>query len=477
MQSLFVNRPGAGRWGLFLALSILLPLIGSAQHSEQDIPSDDSLRGASHLYEMMKRGEVEGRFRQYNMLTINDGAPSDYHAVAFGGVLGFTSQRWHGTRFKLAGGYTFDLATSDLTQLDPVTGLPNRYEIGLYDVNDPRHTNDLAYLHEFQLDWVSRSGRTNVVFGKQELNTPFLNPQDGRMHPTLFEGLWARHRSKHGTTLEGGWLYRVAPRGASEWYTVSESMDVYPVGRNVYGEAAKHGEVLESAGIFALSAKQSLGKKLSVTVWDVYTENIFNSALLQLNAGDLEDRWSISAMAIRQDPTATGEHATDSLAYMPEGQSSWAFSGRLRNVLGKFRWQLNYTRITADGRYLMPREWGRDPFFTFLPRERNEGMGDVHAGSLNLIWNDKKSGWRIQLDGGTYLMPAITDTRLNKYTMPSYAQFDVNAQYRFKGGWQGLAMQLLVLGKVPIERASLTERQSFNKVDMVHADLIINYVF
>jgi hypothetical protein len=53
----------------------------------------------------------------------------------------------------------------------------------------------------------------------------------------------------------------------------------------------------------------------------------------------------------------------------------------------------------------------------------------------------------------------------------------VNAQYRFKGGWQGLAMQLLILGKVPIESASLTERQSFNKVDMVHADLIINYVF
>ena len=198
--------------------SLLLPLIGSAQHSEQDIPSHDSLRGDSHLYEMMKRGEVEGRFRQYNMLTINDGAPSDYHAVAFGGVLGFTSQRWHGTRFKLTGGYTFDLATSDLTQLDPVTGLPNRYEIGLYDVNDPRRTNDLAYLHEFQLDHLSRNGRTNVVFGKQELNTPFLNPQDGRMHPTLFEGLWVRHRSRQGTTWEGGWLYRVAPRGSSEWY-------------------------------------------------------------------------------------------------------------------------------------------------------------------------------------------------------------------------------------------------------------------
>lgn len=458
-------------------LAILLPMIGMAQHSEQDIPSDDSLRGASHLYEVMKRGDVEGRFRQYNMLTINSGAPSDYHAIAFGGVLGFASQRWHGIRFKLTGGYTFDLVTSDLTLPDPVTGLPNRYEIGLYDVNDPRRTNDLAYLHEFQLDWRSQHGRTNVVFGKQELNTPFLNPQDGRMHPTLFEGLWTRHRTGHGTALEGGWLYRAAPRGASEWYTISESMDIYPVGQNVYGESARHGEVLESAGILALSIKQPLARAFEITVWDVYTENIFNSALLQLSAGKPEEPWSIAGMAIRQDPTASGEHASDSLAYMPAGQSSWAFSGRLRNVLGRFRWQLNYTRITSDGRYLMPREWGRDPFFTFLPRERNEGMGDVHAASLNLIWNDKKSGWRIQLDGGAYLMPGIADTRLNKYAMPSYAQFDVNAQYRLKGGWQGLAMQLLVVGKVPIENTALNDRQSFNKVDMLHADLIFNYVF
>ena len=477
MHALFRNRPAAGRYGLAFVLIVLFPLIGNAQHSEQDIPSDDSLRGASHLNELMKRGEVEGRFRQYTMLTINDGAPSDHHAIAFGGVLGFTSQRWRGIRFKLSGGYTFDLATSDLTQPDPVTGLPNRYEIGLYDIADPRRTNDVAYLQEFQLDRMSASGRTNVVFGKQVLNTPFLNPQDGRMHPTLFEGLWTRHRTKRGTALEGGWLYRIAARGTSEWSTVSESMDIYPVGRNIYGGTAIHGDVIQSAGIFAGSVKQALGRNITVTVWDVYTENIFNSALIQLNAGKAEDRWSLSAMAIRQDPTASGRQAMDSVAYMPEGQSSWAFSGRLRNVLGKFRWQLNYTRITADGRYLMPREWGRDPFFTFLPRERNEGMGDVHAGSLNLIWNDRKTGWRIQVDGGAYMMPALNDTRLNKYAMPSYAQFGVNTQYRFKGGWQGLAMQFLVLGKVPIENVSLTDRQSFNKVDMLHADLIINYVF
>ncbi len=476
MQYAVMNRSHSGRWGLAFVLSVLLPFLASAQHSEQDIPSNDSLRGSSHLYDIMKRGELDGRFRLYNMMTINDGGPADYHAVAFGGTLGFTSQRWHGTRFKLSGGYTFDLATSDLTELDPVTGSANRYEIGLYDVNDPRHTNDLAYLHEFQLDWLSRNERTQLVLGKQELNTPFLNPQDGRMHPSLFEGIWAQHRTTHGTALQGGWIYRVAPRGASQWYAVDESMSVFPAGRNVYGEGAEHGEHVESAGLFAASIKQKVHRSVSITAWNVHTENVFNSALLQLDAGSKEARWSASAMAIRQDASQYRGAANDSLLYMPPSEGSWAFSGRLRNVLGKFRWQLNYTRITAHGRYLMPREWGRDPFFTFLPRERNEGAGDIHAASLNLIWK-ADNGWRIQVNGGLYRMPELTDARLNKYAMPSYTQFDVNAQYQFKNGWKGLAVQVLIVAKLPLGNASLTERQSINKVNMLHGDLIINYVF
>jgi hypothetical protein len=263
------------------------------------MPSNDSLRGTGHLYDIMKRGELEGRFRQYNMLTVNDGTPSDYHAVAFGGSLGFTSQRWHGVRFKLSGGYTFDLATSDLTEPDPVTGAANRYEIGLYDVNDPRHTNDLAYVHEFQLDWMARHQRTYVTVGKQELNTPFLNPQDGRMHPSLPEGLWAEHRTTRGTAFQGGWIYRVAPRGASEWYAVEESMSAFPAGRNIHGEGAQYGEHLRCAGILAASFGQHLDRSWRVTLWDLYTENVFNSALAQVDVGGHEHGWSASAMAIR----------------------------------------------------------------------------------------------------------------------------------------------------------------------------------
>ena len=35
--------------------------------------------------------------------------------------------------------------------------------------------------------------------------------------------------------------------------------------------------------------------------------------------------------------------------------------------------------------FLMPREWGREPFYTFLPRERNEGLGGVNAWTCQLM--------------------------------------------------------------------------------------------
>lgn len=477
MPRRYKDRTGYVRKALLLTISVTSGLHVMGQHTEQDLPKNDSLREASRLFDIMKKGEIDGRFRQYTMFTVNNGTPSDYYAVAFGGVLGYSSERWHRVQFAMSVGYTFDLASSDLTVTDPVTGLYNRYEIGLFDVTDPRSTNDVAYLQKFQLNYLSRSTRTRFVFGKQELNTPFLNAQDGRMHPSLFEGAWANHTITNGPKLEGGWIYRIAPRSTGSWYRVDESVAIYPAGRNTTGTPSNHGEYQDSRGIVALSAKQALTSRMSLTVWDLFVENMFNTAMAQFDAGKPEERWSFSAMVLAQGSVAHGVPAQAENAYMPQGEESYAGSTRIRYAEQKFSVQANYTRITAHGRYLMPREWGRDPFFTFLPRERNEGAGDMNAASINLIWKEALPGLRLQTDGGIYWMPDVTDVRLNKYAMPSYSQFDVNAQYQFHGGWQGLAAQFLVLAKLPMDPSTLNDKQAFNKVGMLHADLIINYIF
>ncbi|MBL7980569.1 MAG: OprD family outer membrane porin [Flavobacteriales bacterium] len=459
--------------GIFLF--VLSSVLVQAQQTDQDLPPSDTLKQGAPLPDVIRNGTLEGRFRLFLMGTLNDGAPSDYHAQAFGGSLGFSSLRWHGFQLRMSGGYTFDLWSSDLTRPDAATGIPNRYEIGLFDVTDPRSDNQLAYVHLFQVNYRSRNERSSIVFGRQELTTPFINAQDGRMHPGLAEGLWSTHKSKKGLRLEGGFIYRMAPRSTAAWYAIERTFGLYPVGIGVDGRSSRYAGNTTTPGIAMAGITAPLKQKITITGWNMLVANVFNSAMLQVERGARDDRWMFGAMAVRQDRITNGGNTADSLAYF-QSDASMTFSGRVRMNLGRFRWQANYTRITADGRYLVPREWGRDPFYTFLPRERNEGFGDVHAATLNLIWRTK-SGWRVQADVGHYWLPAISNVRLNKYAFPAYQQFDVNAQYQFKGSWKGLAAQFIYLVKLPMPGAIYTERQAVNKVDMHHAEIIVNYAF
>ncbi|HRO98592.1 MAG TPA: hypothetical protein PLN54_04100 [Flavobacteriales bacterium] len=458
-----------------ILLFVLAATSAEAQQTDTDLPPSDTLKQGSSLPEVIRKGTLEGRFRVFLMGTLNDGAPADYHAQAFGGSLGFSSLRWNGIQLRMSGGYTFDLWSSDLTKPDPVTGQPNRYEIGLFDLTSSRSDNQLAYVQLFQLNYRSRDERTSVIFGRQELTTPFINPQDGRMHPGLAEGLWGLHKSRQGIRVEGGWIYRMAPRSTANWYTVEQSMGLYPTGLGVDGRPSRYPGQVTTPGIVMAGIGIPLKNKLNISGWNMAVANAFNTAMLQLERGSRDDRWMIGGMVVRQDRLMNGGNKADSLAYF-QHDASMAISGRLRMNLGRFRWQANYTRITADGRYVMPREWGRDPFYTFLPRERNEGHGDVHAATINLIWRTK-SGWRIQADAGQYWLPAISNVQLNKYALPAYQQYDVNVQYQFKGNWKGLAAQFIYLMKLPMPDAIHTTRQAVNKVDMHHAELIINYAF
>lgn len=457
-----------------LLVGIALPSLLRAQHTDQDPPHADTLRRGAALHEVIKKGTLEGRFRSFVMGTVNDGLPTDHHAQAFGGSLGFASQRWHGLQFRMSGGYTFDLWSSDLTTPDPITGQANRYEIGLFDATDPRKDNQLAYLQLFQLNYRSRDDHTVVTFGRQELNTPFINAQDGRMHPTLAEGLWLSRRNKH-VRLEAGYLYSISPRSTAGWYTAERSIGLYPTGTDVFGKPSRYAGRTTTAGIAMVGAQWRTSPKVTITGWDMLTNNVSNTAMLQVERGTRDDRWMAGAMVIRQDRMGTGGNTNDSLAYF-QSDAAMVLSARVRMNLGRFRWQANFTRITADGRYLMPREWGREPFYTFLPRERNEGAGDVHAATVNLIWRTK-SGFRVQADAGRYWLPPVSNARLNKYAMPSYYQFGINTQYQFKGDWQGLAVQLLQLVKLAAPGAVHTTKQAYSKVDLYHGEFIVSYAF
>jgi hypothetical protein len=165
----------------------------------------------------------------------------------------------------------------------------------------------------------------------------------------------------------------------------------------------------------------------------------------------------------------------DSLSktYFDPGQRSNVISSRLGYQVNKSRLLFNYSRITADGRLLFPREWGREPMYTFIKRERNEGAGDVNAFSVNLF-NEWRKNFRSEISYGYYKLPATANVALNKYAMPSYHQFLVALNYEFAGFVQGLQMEMLYTFK-PAASEVENARLAINKVNMHQFNFIINY--
>ena len=101
-----------------------------------------------------------------------------------------------------------------------------------------------------------------------------------------------------------------------------------------------------------------------------------------------------------QNPLKDGGNADPAKTYFDPGEQSQVISLRAGYQYKQSIIRVNATRITADGRFLMPREWGREPFYTFLPRERNEGSGDVKAISVNLLHDIPKSRVKMELGYG-----------------------------------------------------------------------------
>lgn len=213
------------------------------------------------------------------MATNNTGELSDYYAWAAGGWLYFRSAPWHGLSLGIGSAFNFNLFSSDLSRRDSATGAVNRYEIGLFDVENPRNRRGLNRLEELWLRYQWR--KSHLTVGKQLLQSPLINHQDGRMRPTAEAGAWWEWNEWNNIKIEGGLLWRISPRSTVRWYTVGESTGLYPRGINPDGSASGYSGNLKSHGIGLLGISLKPHEHLTLQVWEQYVERIFNTALLR----------------------------------------------------------------------------------------------------------------------------------------------------------------------------------------------------
>lgn len=451
-------------------------IYGSGRHEYQ--PLRDSLHHDSLSHILHEKGHFEGHARSYFMSTLNEGDFPDYVAYALGAGIGYRSPVMRGFQVGISGYVIYNLYSSDLSGDD---GFSNRYEIALFDITDPHSRRDMDRFEELWLAY--HFGRSKVTLGKMKLVTPFLNPQDGRMRPNLQEGLWADIREWDKVKLKGGVLWSNSPRGTVEWYSMGESIGLFPNGRSPAGMPAEYKAHVHSNYLAIGHVGLTPVPNLQIDVWNYYADRLFNmfftKAIMKRDLTAARGvQWTAGAQFLLQNSLYKAGNTPLKNQYIFEGENTHAFSGRLGLETPRQDIYLNATHISSRGRFLFPREWGREPFFTFITRERAEGQGGAQGVSINYHRKPRKLHqleW--DLAAGAFRNASVENLYLNKYGIPSYAQLNAHALYRFPGFFQGLHAGFLYAVKTPLGSVPEGSAYRHNKVNMHHVNVIFDYHF
>ncbi|MBT8311964.1 MAG: hypothetical protein HKP23_03905, partial [Flavobacteriaceae bacterium] len=178
-------------------------------HSILESDRDITHGGLHNLKELFGLGTITGHLRNYFMNTINEGSLNDYYANATGGAMRFRSHEFYGFEFGVAGIFTYKTFSSDLNEVDPVTGEFSKWEHELFDVLDFNNFNDLDRLEELYVRYNLTHGF--ITYGKMEIEeTPLMSQQDGRMKPFAFKGVWLHYTPDENHLLYATWIDRIS---------------------------------------------------------------------------------------------------------------------------------------------------------------------------------------------------------------------------------------------------------------------------
>lgn len=428
------------------------------------------------LKDSFLKAHWEAHARSFFMHTNNEGGLKDDYALAAGAGIGMITQPLYGFQFGLSGYFTYNVFSSRIDLLDSTTQGQNRYELGLFDIENPANKNDLDRLEELYMKYIY--SKSAITIGKININTPFLNPQDGRMRPTLEEGVWLNINESSKFGVNGGWIWEVSPRSTIRWFSTSSSIGVNPGGVTVDGIKSNYtNNIVGSTGIAIANIYFRPNERFKISLWNGFVENVMNTAMIELNYEKQKKRFTLyeGLIIMHQDALNNGGNADQNLTYMNKGAQSNIISAQIGAKNKRTNINLNYTHITGDGRYLMPREWGREAFYTFLPRERNEGYGNVHSIVVKSSFLFYKNKFKTGLAAGYYRLPDVRDFRLNKYGLPSYFHINYDASYTFGKFLKGMEIRLLAAYKIKAGETYNNLKYVYNKVNMLNLNFIVDF--
>lgn len=449
----------------FILFIHILVIIGARGQSENTV---------HQLQSFLKEGDFSFHGRTYVMSTFNKGELSNYAAIAGGAGLRYQTPSFFHFNAGMSGFFSFRLYSYHLKRADPVTGGSSRYEVALFDMNNPINQTEMDRLEELFIQY--DNGTWQFTLGRQKINTPLLNEQDSRMMPNVFTGLTG-HWQKKGFMAEAGWLTTVSPRGTVNWYPIEESFGVYSFGRNTFGSPSEYKGNMSSLGI-GYAGLQYTSPQVDYQLWEYYANNVFSITMGQVDANIplASTNILLGLQGFYQRATHHGGNPDAAKTYILPRDQTYGIGGLVGLEKGPHQLSLNAMAISKKGRFVFPREWGREQFYASLPRERFEGNGGLNALTLKYRYTTT-SGFSADLGAGGVNTPDIQNTRLNKYGMPSYLHLTGAVQHQFSGWLNGLEGRLIVVHKTAKNGNALPDTFRINRVDMWNINFIVDYRF
>ena len=229
---------------LVLVINIFFSVNGMAQQRIKFIERyrTKNPKDTTSLLYSLRQGKFSGHLRSFSMLTINKSGLQDFYAQALGGGIAYESAEFRHFNFKVSNYFTYEVG-SNLSRFDSLTRLKERYEVSLFDVENPTNRNDLDRLEGLYVRYNRK--KYKITYGKQIINTPFLNAQDSRMRPSLMHGFWGSSTYFNNTTIEGGYLYKSSPRSTIRWYGLDNSIGIFSQGVNPDGTKSGYAKNVE----------------------------------------------------------------------------------------------------------------------------------------------------------------------------------------------------------------------------------------
>lgn len=411
----------------------------------------------SSVQDFFTKGAIHGHVRNYFMATWNHRQLSDNYANAIGAEIAYKTATLHGFRLGFAGLFTYNLFSSGMSQQDPLTGKHPKLELELFDVEDPENKADLDRLDELYLEY--KADWLYAKAGRFSFTSPLMNPQDTRMKPYSFQGISFQFPVREKALLTLAWFDHFSPRSTVEWFKADASIGIFSAGVDAEGNPSGYPHHTSTKGVAVTGVQlkpDETHRSVHLELWNYWIENVSNTsysrAMLeivpQVKAG-IEGLYQVQA--------GNGGHQEEALAYFPN-QRQWLIGSQLAYSPENWNISLNYLHIDGNGRFLFPREWGREQFFATISRGRMEGTGksDLLVARVKKRWSDRLS---VEAAASKAWMPGMENYTHNKYgAVPSIGWLaDIN-YWPETPVLKGLNFRLLYVGKtspgsdVPLER-------------------------